>query len=140
MLKNSLFSTLFLFQPFSFFLLQHRTSLPFYVSVSHAAVLLQPSFSFLFVCCPLFFNPKYFFSSTNVFQLFSPKRFCFGPKPFFSSTHTTISASFCFVSAFFLFVQRLLFFFLFQRLILFFLPTSKAKNILFRCFTFLLFE
>ena len=96
MLKNSLFSTLFLFQPFSFFLLQHRTSLPFYVSVSHAAVLLQPSFSFLFVCCPLFFNPKYFFSSTNVFQLFSPKRFCFGPKPFFSSTHTTISASFCF--------------------------------------------
>ena len=109
------------------------------------------------------FSPKTFFSAQNVFASaqnifqFSPKpffqfrTFLLQPKTFFSSAHTTVSASFCFVSAFFLFVdsvfsapllfvQRLLFFFLFQRLFLFFLPTSKAKNILFRCFTFLLFE
>ena len=109
------------------------------------------------------FSPKTFFSAQNVFASaqnifqFSPKpffqfrTFLLQPKTFFNSAHITVSAPFCFVSAFFLFVgfvfstpflfvQRLLFFFLFQRLFLFFLPTSKAKNILFRCFTFLLFE
>ena len=147
----------------SFFLFQ-----PFLVSASPFSA--SPFFSFLptFLffsvhLCP-FFQPKtilssaqkHFFQPKTFFQ-FSPKpffqfrTFLLQPKTFFSSAHTTVSASFCFVSAFFLFVgsvfstpflfvQRLLFFFLFQCLILFFLPTSKAKNILFRCFAFLLFE
>ena len=80
-----------------FFFSALHTSFSFLFPVFHAAVLLQLSFSFLFVCCPLFFSPKYFFFSPNVFQLFSPnvfqpkntffspKRFCFGPKLFFSS-------------------------------------------------------
>ena len=111
MLKNSLFSPLYsapffcfsLFFFFFFFSALH-TSFSFLFPVFHAAVLLQLSFSFLFVCCPLFFSPKYFFFSPNVFQLFSPnvfqpkntffspKRFCFGPKLFFSSAQNLFLA------------------------------------------------
>ena len=98
------------------------------------------------------FSPKTFFSAQTFFNFFfQPKHFCFSPKPFsvqptplFQPLFVLFQPFFLFVgsvfSAAFLFVQHLLFFFLFQRLILFFVPTSKAKNILFRCFTFLLFE
>ena len=103
-----------------------------------------PAFLFFSVhVCP-FFQPKTILSSAQK-HFFQLRTFLLQPKTFFSSAHATVSAFFfLFVgsvfNAPFLFVQRLLFFFLFQRLILFFLPTSKAKNILFRCFTFLLFE
>ena len=66
----------FLFQHlFSLFflLLFSAASFSFSVSVFPAAVLLQPFLSFLLVCCPFFFSPKYLFFSPNVFQLFSPK-------------------------------------------------------------------
>ena len=105
---------LFWFSPL-FFLFQ-RLFFSFLFPVSHAAVLLQPSFSFLFVCCPLFFSPKYFFFSPNVFQpkntFFSPKRFCFSPKLFFNSaqnvflffiflffqfSHSSLFLFFCFI-------------------------------------------
>ena len=82
------------------------------------------------------FNPKTFFFNSEHF-CFSPKPFSVQPTPLFQPFFLFVGSVFC---APFLFVQRLLFFFLFQRLIHFFLPTSKAKNILFRCFTFLLFE
>ena len=101
-----------------------------------------PFFSFQFTCA-LFFSPKQFsLQPKNIF--FSSEHFCFSPKPFSVQPTPPFQPFFLFVGSVFyapfLFVQRLLFFFLFQRLILFFLPTSKAKNILFRCFTFLLFE
>ena len=126
MLKNSLFSTLFLFQPFFFlfFFSAPYTSFSFLFPVSHAAVLLQPSFSFLFVCCPLFFSPKYFFFSPNVFQppntFFSSAQFFYFFILFyfilFFSVQPLFSYSFfCFIlfwfSPLFFLFQRLLFFF-----------------------------
>ena len=161
MLKNFLFQPslsfsfnaailfLFLFLPFSV------SALPPFVSFSSCLSFLFSSRVPFFSAQKHSFQPKTILSSTQK-HFFQPKRFSaqtflLQPKTFFSSAHTTVSASFCFVSAVFLFVgsvfsapflfvQRLLFFFLFQCLILFFLPTSKAKNFLFRCFTFLLFE
>ena len=103
MLKNYLFSPfcsapflcssplfLFLSAPHtSFFLFCFLVSRHF-----SSSLFFQPSFSFLQVCCPLFFNPKYFlfspktlfsvqnvFASAQKFFQFSPKRFFF----FFSS-------------------------------------------------------
>ena len=83
----------------------------------------------------LLFQPSFLFLFSATFFLF----FCFSPLSCFCSAPLFLfSVSTLFLS--FLLFQHLLFFFLFQHLILFFLPTSKAKNILFRCFTFLLFE
>ena len=156
MLKNSLFQPSLSFS-FSAAVLFLFLFLPFSVSALPPFVSFSSCLSFLFSSrVPFFSAQKTFFSAQNN-SLFNPKTFfsaqtfLLQPKTFFSSAHTTVSASFCFVSAFFLFVgsvfnapflfvQRLLFYLLFQRLILFFLPISKAKNILFRCFTFLLFE
>ena len=89
MLKNSLFSPLclapfFCFSLFLFFFFSApHTSFSFLFPVSHAAVLLQPSFSFLFVCCPLFFSLKYFFFSPNVFAS-AQNLFQFSPHHYFS--------------------------------------------------------
>ena len=106
MLKNYLFSPLcsapflcssplflFLSAPHtSFFLFCFLVSRPF-----SSSLFFQPSFSFLQVCCPLFFSP-------NVFQLFSPKRFCFSPKlssvqpktfSFFQFSHSSLLLLFC---------------------------------------------
>ena len=154
----------FLFQPFlvsaspffcfSFFFFSFLPALLFF-SV-HVCLAFQPK-AILSSAQKLFFQPKTFLLQPKTFfssaqsLFFQFRTFLLQPKTFFNSAHITVSAPFCFVSAFFLlvgfvfstpflFVQRLLFFFLFQRLFLFFLPTSKAKNILFRCFTFLLFE
>ena len=85
------------------------------------------TFSFLLVCCPLLFSPKYFFSP-NVFQpkntFFQPKTFLLQPKTFFSSAQNVFffqfsyssillfSALFFPSSALFFFFQRLLFSFL----------------------------
>ena len=168
MLKNSLFQPSLSFS-FSAAVLFLFLFLPFLFQRCPLLFLYLSAFLFFSIhVCPFFqpkkhsFQPKTILSSTQK-HFFQPKRFCpnvfqfflaqtlLQPKTFFSSAHTTVSASFCFVSAFFLFVgsvfsapflfvQRLLFYLLFQRLILFFLPISKAKNILFRCFTFLLFE
>ena len=82
MLKNYLFSPLcsapFLCSSplFLFLSAPHTSFFLFCFLVSRhfsSSLFFQPSFSFLQVCCPLFFSP-------NVFQLFSPKRFCFSPK------------------------------------------------------------
>ena len=125
-------------------------SSPLFLSASapHLLVFLfQPSlFCFLFLCfsllfflfsttflasldvLPYFFSPKHFFSP-NTFsaqELFQPKTF-FSPLLFICGSAPP--SFLLFSPSFFL-----------KRLILFFLPTSKAKNILFRCFTFLLFE
>ena len=137
MLKNSLFQPSLSFSfstaPFFLFLLQ-RPFFPFFLSGQRAV----SSFS----SASLFF-------SLDVLPFFSPS---VEPKTFFSSAqhHRFSLFLFCFSLFFFLlvlfsahlffFCSALFFFFLFQRLILCFLPTSKAKNILFRCFTFLLFE
>ena len=166
MLKNSLLQPSFFlsasaplfssFFCFSFFLFQ-RSPLCFFFFL--------PFFSFQFTCA-LFFNPKTFFSAQNnslfrpkkffsaqtFFSFFQPNRFCFSPKPFSVQPTPLFQPLFVLFQPFFFFVGSvfsapfsclILFFFsffLFQCLILFFLPTSKAKNILFRCFTFLLFE
>ena len=115
MLKNSLFSTLFLFQPFFFLSFSTAPLFLFLFPISHAAVLLQPSFSFLFVCCPLFFSPKYFFFQPKRFSaqknFFSPKRFCFSPKLFSVQPKTFF---FGFSSATLLFFFFLLYSFLVQ--------------------------
>ena len=214
--------------------LQFQQRLPFSISASalHCYIFLTwfsvPFFSFLVSCCPSFFFScsAFYFSAQNRFEpkaqnvlllQFSPSLFL--QRLPFCSAHTTVSASFCFVSAFFLFVGSVFSapFFLFQPffsfpsapaflfssaplfsssffsaflffsvhvlpffqpktilssaqnlfqfspkhffqkpqhvapfsstplffcacLLLSFLPTSKAKNILSRCFTFLLFE
>ena len=170
MLKNSLFQPSLSFSFNAAVLFIFLFSAFFCFSAAHLFLFL-PAFLFFSVhVCPFFqprnilFSPKQFsLQPKNIF--FQPKRFCpnvfqfFSPNVFqfffspnvFASAHTTVSASFCVVSAVFLFVgsvfsapflcaQHLLFFFLFQCHILLFLPTSKAKNFLFRCFTFLLFE
>ena len=54
------FSALFFSGSALFFFLFQRLFFSSLFLVSHAAVLLQPSFPFLFVYCPLFFRPKYF--------------------------------------------------------------------------------
>ena len=150
MLKNYLFSPLcsarFLCSSplFLFLSAPHTSFFLFCFLVSRhfsSSLFFQPSFSFLQVCCPLFFSPKYFFFSPNVFQLFnlnvfqpkntffSPKRFCFSPKLFsvqpktfffffffffFQFSHSSLllfSALFFSGSALFFLFQRLLFFF-----------------------------
>ena len=126
MLKNYLFSPLcsapFLCSSplFLFLSAPHTSFFLFCFLVSRhfsSSLFFQPSFSFLQVCCPLFFSP-------NVFQLFSPKRFCFSPKLssvqpktfffFFQFSHSS-SSSFmqtcCSFKFSLLFFQRLLFFF-----------------------------
>ena len=55
------------------------------------------------------FSPKHFSVQPKT-SFFSSERFLLQPKTFFSSAHTTVSASFCFVSTFFSFCQ-----FCFQR-------------------------
>ena len=129
MLKNSLFSPLCLapFFCFSLFFFLSFSAAPLFLflfPVSHAAVLLQPSFSFLFVCCPLFFSPKYFFFSPNVFQppntFFSPKLFSVQPNFFFFFLSSTTLLFFFFLLYSFL-VQPSFFFFFFQRLLFSFL-------------------
>ena len=133
----------------SFFQLQRRTFFFFCFSPLLVSAVfffffsVQHHFPCFFRRVALFFQPKTILSSAqNVF--FSPKPFSVQPPPLFQPLFVLFQPFFLFVgsvfNAPFLFVQRLLFFFLFQHLILFFLPTSKAKNILFRCFTFLLFE
>ena len=95
MLKNSLF------QP----------SLSFSFSAAVLFLFLFSAF-FCFSAAPLFlFLPAFLFFSVHVCPFFQPKtilssapKHFFQPKTFFSSAHTTVSASFCFVSAFFLFV------------------------------------
>ena len=132
MLKNYLFSPfcsapflcssplfLFLSAPHtSFFLFCFLVSRHF-----SSSLFFQPSFSFLQVCCPLFFSPKYLFFSPNVFQFFnpnifqpkntffSPKRFCFSPKLFSVQPKTFF---FGFSSAILLFFFFLLYSFLVQ--------------------------
>ena len=136
MLKNYLFGTLSLFQPsFSF---SFSTAHFFFFSFSWSAapfsssLFFRPSFSFLLVCCPLFFSPNVFqpkktFSAQNVFASaqnffqFSPKRFFF----FFQFSHSSISAL--------LFSAPPPFSVSFQLL-------SLRSNVLFSCFTSFLFE
>ena len=139
MLKNSLFQPSLSFSfnaaPFFFF----SVSAFFFLSAStphlssffcfcflvsrpfSSSLFFQPSFSFLQVCCPLFFSPKYFFfspktlfSAQNVFASaqkffqFSPKRF------FFQFSHSSLllfSVLFFSGSSLFFLFQRLLFFF-----------------------------
>ena len=143
MLKNSLLQPSFFlsasaplfssFFCFSFFLFQ-RSPLCFFFFL--------PFFSFQFTCAlfsaqkhsfqpkNILFSPKQFslqpkknFFSPNVFQFFSAQPFLLQPKTFLSSAHTTVSASFCFVLAFFLFCW-----FCFQRT--FFLPHSLLFQLL----------
>ena len=107
---------------------------PFFFSVSVLPFLLQhpslfssPPFSFLQVCCPLFFSPKNFFQ---------PKRF--SAQTFFHFSHSSLllfSALFFSGSALFFFISilALLFF-------LFFSSVYPSPNILSNCFTSLLFE
>ena len=94
MLKNYLFSPLCstpcLYSSPIFLFFQRHTLLFLFFSQSAApfssSLFFQPSFSFLLVCCPLFFSPKYFFFQPKRFSaqkhFFSPKRFCFSPKLF----------------------------------------------------------
>ena len=170
MLKNSLFSPLcsapfFCFSLFFFLSFSAAPLFLFLFPVSHAAVLLQPSFSFLFVCCPLFFSPKYFFFSPNVFQLklfsaFQPKRFSapkhfFQPKTFLLQSKTFFSSaqnvffflfqfshsSLLLFSALFFSGSALFFFSLSAPpFFLFFSSVYPRPNILSSCFTSLLFE
>ena len=151
MLKNSLFqpSLSFCFSALIFLSSFLVSALSLFCSALFLPFLFQHFFSFVSpfqrhfflssVSASLFFlfSTTFFCFFRRVALFFQPKTFLLQPKTFFNSAHTTVSASFSF--CWFCF-QRLLFFFLFQRLVLFFLPTSKAKNILFRCFTFLLFE
>ena len=142
-------SSFFLFQPFSFFLLQRRTSLPFSVSVSAPLLLFLPAFLFFSThVCPFFqpknilFNPKQFslwpkniflaqtFFNPNVFQFFSPNVFA-SVQPLFSS-----SSFFCFI----LFWFNPLFSLSAPPFFLFFSSVYPRPNILSSCFTSLLFE
>ena len=113
--------------------LQFQQRLPFSISASalHCYIFLTwfsvPFFSFLVSCCPFFFCflscSAFYFSAQNRFEpkaqnvlllQFSPSLFL--QRLPFCSAHTTVSASFCFVSAFFLFVGSVFSapFFLFQ--------------------------
>ena len=96
---------------------------------------LQRLLFFSLACCPFFFSPKTFFPAQNVF---APAQNLFSVLPF-CSTHTPVSASFCFVSALaFLFSLAPLFSSVRASSVSCQLP--RPKNILSRCFTFLLFE
>ena len=156
MLKNYLFSPLcsapFLYSiPLFLFLSTPHLSSFFSVSVSAPLFffLLQPFFSFQFMCA-LFFSPKTFFSTQNN-SLFSPKTF-FSVQTFFSPKVFQFFFSpnvFCFSLAtiLFFFFSALFFsgsalFFLFQRFLffLFFSSVYPRPNILSSSFTSLLFE
>ena len=117
----------------SFFQLQRRTFLPFSASVPFLFFFLsgQRAVSFLF-------SPLSFFSSVSALFLVSVQRHfsCFCSALFLVSVQrpflflfSALSFFFCFNTLFFLSTS-----FLFVQ------PTSKVKNILFRCFRFLLFE
>ena len=144
----------------SFFQSQRRYSLPFFVPVFYAVVMLQPSFSFLFCVLPFIFQPKILFFSLNVFQLFSPnvfqpkntffqpKKFCFSQKLFsvqpktffffFFSVQPLFSSSFfCFILFWF---NPLFFSLLVPPFFLFFSSIYPRPNIRSSCFTSLLFE
>ena len=122
MLKNSLFSTLFLFQPFFFSFFQRRTSLSFSVSCIPRCCSAPALFFFSFCVLPFIFQPK--------ILLFQPKRFSapkyfFQPKTFFGSAQFFFfffSVQPLFSSSFFCFILFWFspLFFLFQRLLFFF--------------------
>ena len=121
----------FLLQPKTFFRSAHTTVSASFCFVSACFLFVDFVFSapFLFVQHLLFF---FLFQRLILFSLdvlpfiFQPK-IPFQPKTFFrpSSAQDTFSSTPLFFCA---------------CLLLSFLPTSKAKNILSRCFTFLLFE
>ena len=144
MLKNSLFSTLFLFQPFFFSFFQRRTSLSFSVSCIRRCCSAPALFFFSFCVLPFIFQPKIlFFQPKNTF--FNPKRFCFSPKLFsvqpktffFVSVQPLFSSSFfCFI----LFWFSPLFSLSAPPFFLFFTSVYPRSNVLFSCFTSLLFE
>ena len=113
------------FQPFSFFLLQYRTSLPFSVLFQRHLFCFfsAPFFSFQFTCA-IFFSPKTLF--------FSPKRFCFNPRYFFSSAQKSLPVCGSVPPFFFLFF--LPFFSAFSHYVLpFFSPSVQLKTF-FNCF------
>ena len=131
-----LLSSFFLFQRFSPFCSVFQR-LPFLLFVFWFSA---SFFSFQFTCCP-FFSPKTFFSAQNI-SLFSPKPFQFSLKHFFSAQHHVEPKA---QNVFAWIAQRVAPFsstslFFCACLLFSFLPTSKAKNILSRCFTSLLFE
>ena len=102
---------------------------PFFFLVSVLPFLLQrpslfssPPFSFLQVCCPLFFSPKYFFQPKRFFTSATLLFF------FFLLYSFLVQPSFFFIS-----VSGLLFF-------LFFSSIYPSPNVLSSCFTSLLFE
>ena len=159
MLKNSLF------QPSLSFSLSAAILFLFLFMFSTLLFCSSPLFLFFFECCPLFFSPKHFFFSPNVFQLFSPNVFqpqntFFQPKTFFSPLHficgsvppsfLPFQCPFSFALMCCPFSSTPLFFC--ACLLLCSLPTSKAirkssfgsvyprPNILSSCFTSLLFE
>ena len=116
---------MFLLQPKTFFSSAHTTVSASFCFVSAFFLFVGSIFSapFLFVQRLLFF---FFFQCLILFSL-DVLLFIFQPKTFFnpSSAQDTFSSAPLFFCA---------------CLLLSFLPTSKAKNILSRCFTFLLFE
>ena len=138
MLKNSLFQPSLSFSfsaaPFFPFLLQR----PFFLLFLSGQCAVSLTFQRLTF---LFFRRVALFLA----QVLSPKRFSVQPNTFLFF----FSFLFYFQRTFFISIQCLLLLLLFSAPFSFpstpafmfnFLPTSKAKNILSRCFTFLLFE
>ena len=119
------FSSLLVSTPLFLF----RFPVPFFFLVSVLPFLLQrpslfssPPFSFLQVCCPLFFSLKYFFQPKRFFTSATLLFF------FFLLYSFLVQPSFFFIS-----VSGLLFF-------LFFSSIYPSPNVLSSCFTSLLFE
>ena len=154
MLKNSLFNTLFLFQPFSFFSASTPLFSSFFCFCFPRCCSAPTLFFFSFCVLPfifqpkiLLFQPKHFsaFQPKNTF--FPPKTFLLQPKTFFSSAQNVFFFFFpvqpLFSSSFFCFI---LFWFspLFSLsappFFLFFSSVYPRPNVLFSCFTSLLFE
>ena len=159
MLKNSLFSPLcsapfFCFSLFLFFF-SFSTAVLFLFLFLFSTLLFcsNPLFLF-FLCVALYFSPQNtsfsaqtFFSFSAQKHFFQPKTFLLQPKTFFSSAQNVFFFFFpvqpLFSSSFFCFI---LFWFspLFSLsappFFLFFSSVYPRPNVLFSCFTFLLFE
>ena len=142
MLKNSLFNTLFLFQPFYFFLSAPHLFL--FLFLFSLLLFCSSPFFLFFWCVALSFSAQNTSFSGQTF--FSPKRFCFNPKLFyfflffifFQFSHSSLLLFFLLYS----FLVQPSFFFLFQHFLffLFFSSVYPRPNILSSCFTSLLFE
>ena len=114
-IQPSLFSTLFLFQPFSFFLSAPHLFL--FLFLFSLLLFCSSPFFLFFWCVALSFSAQNTSFSGQTF--FSPKRFCFSQKLFFFF----FSVQPLFSSSFFLLYSFLVqpsFFFLFQHFLFFF--------------------